>query len=145
MSTPQPQQAHTILVADDEQWYADGLVYALEFEGYRVVRARNGREMLATVQSEKDRPDLIILDVMMDPGEPNDPNANGRRTGLAPLHRIREELGLAVSTLPVICLSVVQDEDLRNSMIRLGAEFLYKENVTLDEIITKIRTKLSSR
>ena len=144
MNKPELQKARTILVADDEQWYADGLVYALEFEGYRVVRASTGSAVLTAVQSLEDRPDLVILDVMMNPGDPTNPNADGRRTGLNVMREIREKLGLAASVLPVICLTVVRDEQLRSSMVRLGAEFLSKETVTLDEIIGKIRSRFQA-
>ncbi len=54
---------HTILVADDEPDTLDLLEITLGRAGYRVLRAVNGREALDVVRRE--RPDLLLLDVMM--------------------------------------------------------------------------------
>lgn len=54
---------HTILVADDEPDTLDLLEITLGRAGYRVLRAVNGREALDVVRREK--PDLLLLDVMM--------------------------------------------------------------------------------
>jgi CheY-like chemotaxis protein len=53
----------TILVVDDEFLIADVLAFALEDEGYMVVRASNGRKGLDVFQ--RDRPALVITDFMM--------------------------------------------------------------------------------
>ncbi|HOI86723.1 MAG TPA: response regulator transcription factor [Lentimicrobium sp.] len=52
-----------ILLADDEADVLEFLSYNLKREGYRVFRAKNGKEALKTAREEK--PHLIILDVMM--------------------------------------------------------------------------------
>lgn len=52
-----------ILVADDEPNIVISLEYLLKREGYTVVIARDGREALAAIEHE--RPDLVLLDVMM--------------------------------------------------------------------------------
>ncbi|WP_256345401.1 PleD family two-component system response regulator, partial [Pseudomonas sp. F1002] len=53
----------TILVVDDEYLIADILGYALEDEGYMVVKASNGQKALEVL--ERERPALIITDFMM--------------------------------------------------------------------------------
>src|SRR5215216_2211082 len=53
----------TILVVDDETKLRDMIRVYLEQEGYRVVEAGHGREALYVARYEK--PDLIVLDVMM--------------------------------------------------------------------------------
>jgi CheY-like chemotaxis protein len=53
----------TILVVDDEFLIADVLAFALEDEGFMVVRASNGRKGLDVFQ--RDRPALVITDFMM--------------------------------------------------------------------------------
>jgi len=53
-----------VLIIDDDRDYGDALRIVLENNGYQVHHAlniRDGREAL-----EKERPNLIILDVMMD-------------------------------------------------------------------------------
>ncbi|TRX76757.1 response regulator [Pseudomonas mangiferae] len=53
----------TILIVDDEYLIADILAFALEDEGYMVVKASNGRKGLDVL--ERERPQLIITDFMM--------------------------------------------------------------------------------
>lgn len=53
----------TILVIDDEEDIRELLCYNLKKEGYIVYSAENGEKGLASMNANK--PDLIILDVMM--------------------------------------------------------------------------------
>jgi CheY-like chemotaxis protein len=53
----------TILVVDDEYLIADILSFALEDEGFMVVKASNGQKGLEVL--ERERPALIITDFMM--------------------------------------------------------------------------------
>lgn len=53
----------TILLVDDEADILEFLGYNLEKEGYRVLKAKNGKKALQLAQEH--RPQLIILDMMM--------------------------------------------------------------------------------
>jgi two-component system alkaline phosphatase synthesis response regulator PhoP/two-component system response regulator VicR len=53
----------TILAVDDEKHIVRLVQINLQKEGYDVVTASNGREALDKVNEQ--RPDLIIMDVMM--------------------------------------------------------------------------------
>jgi DNA-binding response OmpR family regulator len=53
----------TILVVDDEKRLCDLVRAYLTQEGFRVVTATNGQEALYVARREK--PDLILLDLMM--------------------------------------------------------------------------------
>ena len=53
----------TILIVDDEYLIADILGYALEDEGYMVVKASNGKKGLEVL--DRERPGLVITDFMM--------------------------------------------------------------------------------
>jgi DNA-binding response OmpR family regulator len=55
--------ARKILIADDEQHILESVGSYLKEDGFQVVTARNGREALFVFRHEK--PDLVILDVMM--------------------------------------------------------------------------------
>ena len=55
--------AKKILVADDEQQLALAVKIRLQTRGYQVVTASDGRQALEL--AEKERPDLVILDVLM--------------------------------------------------------------------------------
>ncbi len=52
-----------VLIADDEQDILDLLSYNLQQEGYEVIQALDGEEVIALTQAHQ--PDLIILDIMM--------------------------------------------------------------------------------
>ncbi|MEN9336373.1 MAG: Alkaline phosphatase synthesis transcriptional regulatory protein PhoP [Bacteroidota bacterium] len=52
-----------ILLVDDEQDILEIVGYNLAQEGYRIVTATNGKEAIAV--AKKERPHLIIMDVMM--------------------------------------------------------------------------------
>ena len=52
-----------ILIADDEPNIVISLEYLMKREGYSVTVARDGDEALAAIARE--RPDLVLLDVMM--------------------------------------------------------------------------------
>ncbi|MBK6541337.1 MAG: response regulator transcription factor [Flavobacteriales bacterium] len=56
-------QAPKVLLVDDEPDILELLRYNLEREGYRVLTAPNGKDALRLAKSE--RPDLIVLDIMM--------------------------------------------------------------------------------
>lgn len=82
-----------ILVVDDDPSIRSMVCDMLELGGYRGVPARDGHEALCLVDS--DRPDCVVLDVMM-PG----------LSGHAVLRRIRE----AAPTLPVVMLTAAADD-----------------------------------
>lgn len=54
---------YKILVVDDEPDILEFIEYNLKKEGYKVILATNGQE--AIEKSRKEKPDLVLLDVMM--------------------------------------------------------------------------------
>ncbi len=52
-----------ILVVDDDENYRVLLSEELKDEGYRVITAKNGKEAIQKL--EKEKPDLIVLDIVM--------------------------------------------------------------------------------
>jgi len=55
--------AQKVLLVDDEQDIVDLLKYNLEREGYHVLTALNGKDAIKLAKAN--RPDLIVLDIMM--------------------------------------------------------------------------------
>ena len=53
----------TILVVDDDMELSDGLRVVLEKQGHRVIQARDGHQGKQQIYNQ--RPDLVILDMMM--------------------------------------------------------------------------------
>ena len=56
-------QRHKIVIVDDDRETREMLTLALELEGYVVEQAANGLRLISSLHV--DRPDLILLDVMM--------------------------------------------------------------------------------
>ena len=113
----------TILVVDDEQPLRDLLADVLELDGHRVIVAGNGREALAIAR--RDRPDLVVSDVMM-------PHLNGVR--------LCQQLKADPSTasVPVILMSSVGARIVAGS----GADAFVKKPFDLDEVEAIVRTLL---
>jgi len=113
----------TILVVDDEQPLRDLLADVLELDGHRVIVAGNGREALAIAR--RDRPDLVVSDVMM-------PLLNGVR--------LCQQLKADPSTasVPVILMSSVGRRFVNGS----GADAFVKKPFDLDEVEAIVRRLL---
>jgi len=58
-------QGETVLLADDEQVVLEMSATILEELGYRVLRARNGREAVELFEQQSGHVDLLLLDVVM--------------------------------------------------------------------------------
>ncbi len=56
-------EGKTILVADDEEQLALAVKIRLQSKGYQVTTAKDGQQALQLI--EQQRPDLVILDVLM--------------------------------------------------------------------------------
>ncbi len=114
----------TVLIVDDEPRIIDFIRMNLEFEGFRVVDAATGYEALERLK--EDLPDLILLDVMM-------PKMDGFET----LKHIRE-----VSNVPVIMLTVRQEEGDRIRGLDLGADDYITKPFSPRELLSRIKALL---
>ena len=61
MNSDQPR----VLVVEDDQLTAGAVKMVLEWEGYQVDCAANGKEALESLRKMEAKPDVILLDVMM--------------------------------------------------------------------------------
>ena len=102
-----PGMSHRILVVDDEPDITALVAYHLAKAGYRVSTAANGPDALKSAREE--RPDIVILDVML-------PGASGYDV-LAELRR-REE----TRDVGVILLTARREEPDRIRGLSLGAD-----------------------
>ncbi len=109
-----------ILIVEDDAGISDFVISELEHEGYTTSLAVNGREALVKFESEK--PDLILLDIML-------PELNG----LEVLRRIR-----AVSTVPVI-LETARGETIdKINGLNLGADDYIPKPFEIEELLARI-------
>jgi two-component system phosphate regulon response regulator PhoB len=116
-----------ILVVDDEPDILSVLVYHLSREGYRVRTAVNGPGALAT--AEADRPDLIILDLML-PG----------MDGYEVLQRLRSEE--KTQAIPVILLSARREEEERVKGFQVGADDYITKPFSARELALRVEALL---
>ncbi len=116
--------ARTILVVDDEPTHRETLVDALGLEGYRAIGAADGREALAQFRAEK--PDLVLLDVMLP-----------ELSGVEVCRIIRAE-----SDVPIIMVTAKDGEVDKVVGLELGADDYVTKPFSLRELTARIRAIL---
>jgi signal transduction histidine kinase/DNA-binding response OmpR family regulator len=115
----------TVLVVDDEASIRELLRQELEAAGYNVREAPDGREALAQVKRE--RPDLIILDVMM-------PELSGFDVAAV----LRNDPD--TFNIPIVILTIVQDQERG---VRLGVDRYFTKPMDMDLLLGEIKTLLA--
>ena len=115
----------TVLVVDDDRHIAELLELHLEREGFKVSVAYDGNSALEKVA--KDRPALVILDVML-------PGLNGWEV----LSAIRR----AGKTLPVLFLTARDQVEDRVKGLELGADDYLVKPFAFAELLARVRTLL---
>jgi DNA-binding response OmpR family regulator len=116
-----------ILVAEDERPIGDMVAFKLTNSGHQVIRARDGEEALALAVAE--RPDLVLLDVMM-------PALNGFEV----LQRLKADPALAA--VPVIMLTAKGRERDVLTGLQAGAVDYIVKPFSLKELAARIETAL---
>src|SRR4029453_10269220 len=116
-----------ILVVDDEVKNVKLLEALLLPRGYEIVKASNGEEALLQVQQE--RPDLILLDVMM-------PVMDGFEAC-----RILKE-NADTRLIPVVIMTALGQVEDRIKGIEAGADDFLTKPVHRDELLARIQTSL---
>ncbi|MDP9342840.1 MAG: response regulator transcription factor [Actinomycetota bacterium] len=117
-------QAHRVLVVDDEPIVVDVLTRYLTREGFEVATAQDGQEAVESIRSF--RPDLVLLDLMLP-----------RLDGLEVFRRIRE-----ANTVPVIMLTARGEETDRVVGLELGADDYVTKPFSPREIVARVRAVL---
>ncbi|EOU1121588.1 response regulator transcription factor [Clostridium perfringens] len=116
-----------ILIVEDEEKIARFIELELIHEGYKVIKADNGRIGLEI--AERGEADLIILDVML-------PEING----LEVLRRIRK-----VSEVPIIMITARDAVMDKVSGLDAGADDYITKPFAIEELLARIRTALKKR
>lgn len=114
----------TILIVDDEKRLVSLVQSYLTQEGYRVVTAFNGKDAVPIAQ--KERPDLIILDIMM-------PEMNGYE--FMRVHRAEHDT-------PIIMLTAKVEDDDKVIGLELGADDYVTKPFKPRELMARVRNIL---
>ncbi len=113
-----------ILVVDDEPHIIELVKYNLAQEGYTVLTAHEGAEAVTKVRQE--RPDLVILDIML-------PYVDG----LEVCRQIRRE-----SSVPIIMLTAKGGELERVVGLEIGADDYVTKPFSPRELVARVRAIL---
>jgi len=116
-----------ILVVDDEANIRELLTQEFTEAGYQVTTAANGRDAIALVRT--DRPDLIVLDVMM-------PEMNGFDAAAV----LKNDP--VTADIPIVILSIVQD---RERGFRVGVDRYLTKPIDTDLLFREVGALLEQK
>ena len=122
----------TILFVEDESVLQKTVRDTLEQEGYKVVSALDGETglRLANPADEKNKPDLILLDLIL-------PKINGFDV----LKNLKEKP--VTQNIPVIVLTNLEGmKDIEKTIDAGATTYLVKANYTLEEVLEKVKNIL---
>ena len=119
-----------ILVVDDDPALLQTMSIVLREQGYDVVTAENGQQMLESVEAAE--PDLILLDVLM-------PQMDGFQL----LERLKSDERYA--DLPVLMVSSLPAEDATVRTLGLGAADYIRKPFRVRELLARIQAQLRAR
>lgn len=111
---------YTILVADDEPKIVDVLTGYLERDGYHVLPARTGSEVLSLLDTAQ--PSLIILDLML-------PDLSGEQVCMAVRSR---------SSVPILMLTAKHSEKDRLIGLQVGADDYVTKPFSVKEVVARV-------
>jgi DNA-binding response OmpR family regulator len=112
--------AAKILVVEDDRNLLDTLKYNLRREGYNAVTAMDGAEALDVARREK--PDLIILDIML-------PKLNGFEV----CRILRKEM-----TIPILMLTAKDEEIDKIVGLEIGADDYMTKPFSMRELLARV-------
>jgi two-component system alkaline phosphatase synthesis response regulator PhoP len=118
----------TILVVDDEPQIVEVVQDYLKQAGFRVLAARDGQTALTIARHE--RPDLVILDLMLP----------GGMDGLDVCRNLRQDA--ALGDMPIIMLTARDEEADRLVGLELGADDYVTKPFSPREVVARVRAVL---
>ena len=113
-----------ILIVEDDRNLLDTLKYNLRKEGYSVVTAVDGVEALEVAR--RDKPDFIILDIMLP-----------KMSGFEVCRILRKEM-----TVPILMLTAKTEEVDKVVGLEIGADDYMTKPFSMRELLARIRAML---
>lgn len=109
-----------ILLVEDKEILAKGIIYSLEQEKFKVIHKTNVKETIKFLQNEK--PKLVILDISL-------PDGNGFNL---------YEKNIKDKNIPTIFLTAKDDEDDIVKGLEVGAEDYITKPFSIRELVARI-------
>ena len=119
--------AKKILVADDEPDVVKVLSMRLKAHGYEVIAAFDGLQ--AVREAYKERPNLILLDIMMPFGDGYTVFENLKRS-------------VQIRLIPVIFISALPPREVEEKVAQLGAQGFIAKPFDSKELVAKVKKVL---
>lgn len=113
-----------VLIVEDDQTLLSVLEYNLAKEGYKVTTAVDGVQALEAARKQK--PDLIILDIMLP-----------KMSGFEVCRILRKE-----TTIPILMLTAKDDEIDKIAGLDLGADDYMTKPFSMRELLARVRAML---
>jgi DNA-binding response OmpR family regulator len=117
-----------VLLVDDDPELLESVRLALVMRGYEVLTARDGAEALARV--ERDRPDLMVLDLVMP-----------RRSGLTVLDRMHRT---AMRSTPIIMMTATDEPRHRDAAKLRGVSVFLSKPFAIEQLLSEVETILNA-
>ncbi len=118
-----------VLIVDDEPNIVISVEFLMKREGFEVSVARDGEEALECIRA--DRPDLVVLDVMM-------PKLNGFEV----CERVRADPELA-ATLILILTAKGREVEMKKGL-SLGADAYVAKPFSTRDLVEKVKSLLAN-
>jgi two-component system, OmpR family, alkaline phosphatase synthesis response regulator PhoP len=119
-----PAASIRLLIVEDDEHLARGLCRNLELEGFTTSSVGSGEAALATLAESSDRPDLLVLDIML-PGI----------DGLEVCRHLRK-IG---NPIPILFLTARGSDADRVLGLRMGADDYLTKPFVIEELILRVR------
>ncbi|MBC7258965.1 MAG: response regulator transcription factor [Chloroflexi bacterium] len=114
----------TVLVVEDEPTLLETLAYNLTRQGYHVITASDG--MMAVEQARRERPDVIVLDIMLP-----------KMDGFEVCRTLRKEMNV-----PILMLTARDDEIDKVVGLEVGADDYLTKPFSMRELLARVKALL---
>ncbi len=118
-----------ILIVEDETPLRNAVLDILTFEGFEVFQAKNGQEGLEIAL--KERPDLILLDLMMPIMD-----------GLTMLEKLRQDADYGKKAAVILLTNINDPEKVAMATEAGSYDFLVKSDWNIEDVVKKIKGRL---
>lgn len=116
-----------VLIVDDEEMAIKMVEHQMQLDGFEVITSTDGREAVELIKSQE--PDLVISDIMM-------PFVSG----LELLELVKAEK----KKIPVILISALDDVEVIQTAIGMGADDFVIKPVKMDELSLRVKRVLAN-